>query len=143
MSSRHLCASALLLVAAGCASSTPAPAAADGSTSQTVAPIGRNRDVITQEELSTPENKSQNVLDLVRKLRPQFLTNRSMQSTSNEETGKVHASIDSNRILSVDELRSVVVSTVLEIRYLNVAQAQQRFGSAAMQGPVIVVRTTM
>jgi hypothetical protein len=54
----------------------------------------------------------------------------------------VHASIDGTKIVSIEELAGITVSTVSEIRFLNPAQAMQRFGGAAREGPVILVTTT-
>jgi hypothetical protein len=87
----------------------------------------------------------------VRSLRPQFLSVRgthTLQDTStarkgavDPEAGKVHASIDGTKIVSVEELAGISANSVAEIRFLNPAQAMQRFGGAAREGPVILVTT--
>jgi len=43
-------------------------------------------------------------------------------------------------VVALDELRNILVSSVVDIQFLNSAAAMQRFGGAAHQGPVIVVR---
>jgi hypothetical protein len=106
-----------------------------------------DRNVITQQELADPAVSGRNVLEAVRSLRPQFLSVRgthTLQTTSaaDPETGKVHASLDGTKIVSVEELAGINANTVVEIRFLNPAQAMQRFGGAAREGPVIVVKTT-
>lgn len=111
----------------------------------------RDRAVITREELADPAFSGQNVLEVVRVLRPQFLsvrgthtvhdTSTTRKGAVDEEAGKVHASIDGTKIVSVDELAGIHASTVAEIRFLNPAQAMQRFGGAAREGPVILVTT--
>ena len=55
----------------------------------------------------------------------------------------MHASIDTDRIVPITELRNIMAATVTEIRFLNTAQAMQKYGSQAMEGPVIYVKTTM
>ena len=112
----------------------------------------RDRNVITQEELADPAVSGRNVLEAVRSLRPQFLTVRgthtlpdtatSRQGMVDQEAGKVHASLDGSKIVSVEELAGINANTVVEIRFLNPAQAMQRFGGAAREGPVILVKTT-
>jgi len=141
----------LALLAAG---SAAAPAAAQDSTTQVTkaAPAKRDRNVITADELSTPERQAQSVFEVVRALRPNFLNVRGTQSclaaqdlggcsAEDRESGKVHASVDGTTVVSVDEMKNLRASNVTEIRFLNAAQAMQRFGGAAHQGPVILVTT--
>jgi hypothetical protein len=97
--------------------------------------------VISQEELSAPETQAQSVLDAIRALRPQFLNSRGTNSHSDPEAGQVHVSIDNGRIGPLSDLSLMHVNGVIEIRYLSVAQAMQKFGGAAREGPVIVVKT--
>lgn len=134
----------LLLVFLGaCAAKTPAPVSGDVTTSQQSTAAGRNRDLITNDELAAPGMRALNVYEVVRQLRPHFLNVRGMQSTTNPEAGRVHASLDGTRIITVDELRNILAANVTEIRYLNAAAAMQKFGTAALEGPVIVVKTSM
>jgi len=142
-----LSASVLLAVAGACAKApetTPAPAASPSGTIITEGQVAaaattRNRDVITREEISDASMGSQNVLEVVKALRPSFLTVRGSHSGS--QAGTVHASIDGNRVTSLDELRTLQASTIAEIRFLNPAAAMQKFGGSAMEGPVILVKT--
>ena len=130
---------------AACASGNKGARAESGT-------IHRDRNVITQEELADPAVSGRNVLEAVRSLRPQFLTVRgthtlpdtatSRQGMVDQEAGKVHASLDGSKIVSVEELAGINANTVVEIRFLNPAQAMQRFGGAAREGPVILVKTT-
>lgn len=137
----------LLAVAAftgGCAS-----AAAGGPGSASDAAVGestagasrRDRDVITLQELSDPALRAMSVLEVIRTLRPIFLSVRGKNSHSDAEAGRVHASIDFNAVVPLEELRNVHVTGVVEILYLAAGPAMQKFGGAAHEGPVIVVRT--
>jgi hypothetical protein len=141
----------LVAVAGACSSGggtrteLPAPEAGSGPA------VRRERDVISREELSDPGVSGRNVLEVVRSLRPHFLSVRgshTMQDTStarkrviDQEAGKVHASIDGNKIISIEELAGITAGQVLEIRFLSPSQAMQRFGGAAREGPVILVKT--
>jgi hypothetical protein len=49
--------------------------------------------------------------------------------------------VNAGRIVAVSDLQEIHGNDILEIRYLNVAQAMQRFGTAARQGPIILVTT--
>ncbi len=152
MSSKLLSACVIVAVAGACAKSsppetTPAPSGAIMTAdAQPVTPEGRReRDVITKEEMTRANVGSQNVIEVVTNLRPSFLNVRGLHNVAavggDPEAGKVHASIDGNKLVSLDEVRNVVASTVKEIRYLNPAAAMQRFGGDAREGPVILITT--
>lgn len=152
MSSKLLGACVLAMVSSACAKS-PSPetgASPSGAImtadAQPVIPEGRReRDLITKEEMNRANVGSQSVLEVVTSLRPAFLNVRGLHNVpaagGDPEAGKVHASIDGNKLISLDELRGVVASTVKEIRFLNPAAAMQRFGGDAREGPVILVTT--
>jgi len=141
MSTKILTMGLLAITVGACAGHSPAPSTADGASAQQQATAGRDRDVITQEELSKPSVRAQSVLDLVRSTRPHFLPQRGKNSHSDDEAGKVHVSIDNGRILPLEELGNIHAGTVLEVRYLSPAAAMQKFGGAAREGPVILVKT--
>lgn len=155
--SKFLSACMVVAAATACAkqappSSSPEPGAAPQAQKATV---NRNRDVITQEELQSPGNAGLSVLDVVKSLRPHYLTTRGLHTAPvkdkndpingaqivDEEAGKTHASIDGNKIVPVNELSGIRASTVKEVRFLAPAAAMQKFGGAAREGPVILVTT--
>lgn len=152
MSSKLLSVCLVAAVTGACAKS-PSPDTAPAPTgviltddAQTVNPTGRReRDVITREEMARVNVGSQSVLDVVTSLRPAFLNVRGLHNVAaaggDPEAGKVHASIDGNKLIALDELRGVLAGTVREIRYLSPAAAMQRFGGDAREGPVILVTT--
>jgi hypothetical protein len=138
----------LMVTTGACARTTPPPAsgtAALDSNTATSAPARANRDVITQEELSVSSISGLTVLEAVRMLRPRFLTVRGLTTVPgqipDEEAGKVHVSIDGNKIVALEELSGIRAGTVAEIRYLNAPAAMQKFGATAREGPVILVKT--
>lgn len=124
-----------LVLAATCA------CAGQGSSAGSPASGRLNPSLITVEELRDPSLAGQSVLEVVRKLRPNFLSSRGVQSRNNPQSGQVHASINGVGVVSVEELRSMVLAGVVEIRLLSAAAAMQRFGGAAQEGPVILVIT--
>jgi hypothetical protein len=147
MSAKKLIVFAVLASSAACASHQAVPGVTEGS--EQVA-TNRDRNLITMGDLDKdPTLKSLSVLDVVRSLRPQYLTARGTQTIVDEkagvsqdpEAGLVHASVNAGRIVAVSDLQEIHGNDILEIRYLNVAQAMQRFGTAARQGPIILVTT--
>ena len=116
--------------------------AADATAAQPSSAAGRpNRDIISALELSAPGLRALSVLEVIRNLRPQFLSVRGKNSQSDSEAGRVHASIDYGTIIPVDDLDHMHVNAILEIRFLNAGAAMQKFGGTAHEGPVIVVLT--
>ena len=83
MSMKTLCACVLLAAASACASKAPVSGASDSAP----APTSRNRDVITQDDLaSDPTLRAQSVLEVIRALRPQFLSERGTNTYSGTTT---------------------------------------------------------
>ncbi len=130
-----------LSLAAACAGQTSSTPAGGAEAAPRPATARANRNVISREELSTPSIRAMNALEVIRSLRPTYLAERGKTSQSNPEAGKVHASLDYNGVISLNDLRNVPVVSIVEILYLDVAAAMNRFGGAANEGPVIVVRT--
>jgi hypothetical protein len=124
---------AAVAVSAGCASS--------GASEDTSSGVRRDPNVIMADELSNASLAGLSVFEVVRRLRPNYLSSRGVQSRNNPESGRVHASINGVGVVSIDELRTMVAAGVVEIRFLSPAAAMQRFGGAAQEGPVILVRT--
>ena len=137
MSTKLISLCALVAVSA-CGGRAPVPPTG-GAAAPEAAP-NRDRDVITQQELSEPSVRAQSVLSVVRTMRPHFLVERGKNSHSDDEAGKVHVSVDNGRILPLTELDNIHAGSVLEVRYLNIAAAMRQFGGAAREGPVILVR---
>jgi hypothetical protein len=143
-----------LIAAGACASnsaSTPAAAGTTATATQQAAEPNRNRDLITRDELTKPSVVNMTVLDAVRSLRPHFLTvrgtntvparNAAGQPVVDGESGKVHASIDGNKLVPIEELQGIRAGNVTEVRFLSIAAAMQKFGGTARNGPVILVKT--
>lgn len=147
-----------LLAGSACASNPAAsnttPVAADGATATQASAPTRNRDIISRDELTKPSVVNMTVLDAIKSLRPQFLTVRGLNTMPakennnangrqiiDQESGKVHASIDGNKVVPLEELAGLRAGSVAEVRFLNPAAAMQKFGGSSRNGPVILVKT--
>ena len=130
----------LLVLGAACAQKTTS-----SSTEATVAAprIRKNPDVISQQELRDPTIAGADAMTAIRQLRPAFFRNRGPQSFSNATAGQVQVSQDYGPLQSVNSLTAVDTRSLVEVRYLNANDAQNRFGINANGGPVIVVLTTL
>ena len=131
----------LLVAGAACAQKT-------ASTSSTVAPQGsarvrKNPDVIVHEELKDPTIAGVDAMTAIRQLRPAFFRTRGPMSFQNATAGQVQVSQDYGPLQSLNALSQVDTRSLVEVRYLNANDAQNRFGINANGGPVIVVMTTM
>jgi hypothetical protein len=142
---------ATLVAAAACSSSSPKPATTpapkDGElTAVTTAPstrVRKNPDVISREELRDPTIAGTDAMTAIRQLRPAFFRTRGPQSFSNANAGLVQVSQDYGPLQPLAQLSGVDTRSLVEVRYLNANEAQNRFGINANGGPVIVVLTTM
>jgi hypothetical protein len=137
---KMLCSLVLVAATAACAGRAPSSGAAEGA-APAASPARRNPNLISREELLDPRVRARNVLDVIKELRPNFLTERGKNSMSDPEAGKVHASINGLGVVALEELGGILTNSVVEIQFLNPGAAMQRFGGAAREGPVIVVKT--
>ena len=122
---------ALLFAAASCAA-PPAPGTA-------LRPTNINPRVISAQELRDPVLASMDALKAIRYLRPAFFRPAGPQSFVNSDAGQVHYSMDFGPLRPVSELVTLTTAMLVEIRYLDVNDAQNRFGLKANGGPVIVL----
>lgn len=123
------CFAALLLIGTACAGSTPSPEAV---------PRG-NPNVISKEELQSPVIASMDALKAIRYLRPAFFRASAPASFSNSNAGLIQFSMDFGPLRPIGELATLRTDLVYEVRYLDVSDAQNRFGLNANGGPVIVL----
>jgi hypothetical protein len=132
------CLAALLALSAACASS-PSSKAGGNVSQSSVAEGKKNPDVISQEELLDPAIVSLDLASAIRRLRPGFFRSSGPQSFSNQTAGQVQYSHDFGPLQPISQLNSMNAMSIVEIRYLNANEAQNRFGINANGGPVIVL----
>ena len=90
--------SCVLMAAIACANPPVVSSGAAAGAEPAPAP-NRDRNLITQAELSDPSIRAQSVLSVIRTMRPHFLVERGKNSHSDDEAGKVHVSVDNGRIV--------------------------------------------
>jgi len=137
MLSRRLTLVVLLAAGAACAQKT-----ASTSTVASTRPR-KNSDVITKDELSDPTIAGTDAMTAIRQLRPAFFRTRGPMSFQNTTAGQVQISQDYGPLQQLSNLSAVDTRSLVEVRYLNANDAQNRFGINANGGPVIVLVTTL
>lgn len=136
-SSKNVCVPLLFLAACAGGPSPQDSIGADGQTAS-VAP-SRNLNMITREELSDPTLVGNDLLQVIRRMRPQYLMTRGTVSKSNAAAGAVQLSLDGGSLQPLSALNNLRVEEVKEVRYFSASEAAQKFGSTANSGPVIMV----
>jgi hypothetical protein len=134
---------ALLVISASCARSTSSSTrAGEAGAVARAEQLSKNPNVISQQELLDPAIMSLDLASAIRRLRPSFFRASGPQSFSNASAGSVQYSHDFGPLLPVSQLSTLNAMSIVEIRYLDVNAAQNRFGINANGGPVIVLLTT-
>lgn len=104
-------------------------------TSRNAASSGNDRNVIAEAEID--ELRRLNALEIVQRLRPQWLQTRGIDSF--QQSNAVIAYLDGGRYGLAAALRNVRANDVLEIRYLDSRQATMRFGVGHPSGAILVL----
>ncbi|MFW6199734.1 MAG: hypothetical protein ACOC8K_04095 [Gemmatimonadota bacterium] len=112
------------LAATGCAST--------GSSSES----GRNPDVIASEELRGTQIESENAYNAVQRLRPTWLRARGSSFSGGRELPVVF--VDGTRFGEIDALRSLNVSDIVQMEYVDSRDATTRFGTGYPAGAIMV-----
>lgn len=95
--------------------------------------------VISAIELRDPVIVPMDALRAIRTLRPAFFRPNGPTSFVNPNAGQVHYSMDYGPLRPISELVTISTAMLVEIRYLDINTAQNRFGLNASGGPVIVL----
>jgi hypothetical protein len=130
----------LLVLAAACAK--PASTTATSAPSPSPSREARNPDVISRAELQDPTIAGTDAMTAIRQLRPAFFRTRGPQSFSNAKAGLTQISQDYGPLQPVNQLSAIDTRSLVEVRFLNAVDAQNRFGINANGGPVIVLLTS-
>lgn len=128
---------ALLVISAACAKPSVSGNEPAGATSN--AKLKKNPYVISTEELRDPMIQSLSVARAIQQLRPTFFRAAAPQSFADATAGTVQVSHDFGPLEPVTRLGNYDTLSLVEIRYLNANEAQNRFGINANGGPVIVL----
>lgn len=118
---------ALSLAAAACARTTDGSLPARGSRTA----------VITEEEIAG--SGAANAYDLVRGLRPMWLTPRGRHSTQNPAGDVIWVYVNSTRLGGPESLQQLAAADVGAIRYYDAGAANYRFGTGHLNGAIQVI----
>jgi hypothetical protein len=122
---------ALLFTVAACSSKSPAtstqaPAPVSSGATSTPAPARRDPRLITQAELDSTNVST--AWEAIMRLRPAFLRDADRSSVGSTDT-RPEVRLDNADFGSTDALKSLSLSGIAEIRYLDASQATARFGT--------------
>lgn len=98
--------------------------------------IKRNPDVISAEEIEATSD-AQDAYQLVKRLRPLWLTTRGGGSM-NSQVGEIAVYLSGIRQGGPDALRDIPRTGILEMRFLRGSDATQRFGTGHENGAILV-----
>lgn len=106
--------------------------------------IKRRTNVISVEEIDQIRNEVSDAWELVKRLRPRFLSTRGAASFGNAASGRAapyaKVVVDGVGRGELHTLRQIPVMHVIEIRYLSAADASTRYGTG-YDGGAIEVKT--
>jgi len=109
--------------------------ASSGASQAGAARRGHDPNVITAEELQSASGS--NLFELVRALRPEWLTPRGTARFNAQ--GGVAVYMDRVRMGGVDVLRQVAPSSVVSLRFLGPSEAGAEFGLDVMEGAIQII----
>jgi hypothetical protein len=118
----------LALCVSACSAATQKPAA------------GGQRDLITLEEIQASKNSTANAWDFIAPPRPQYLRDRGVGLFNDTSPVRALVYLDGSMLGDLRTLRSINMSSVMEIRYMSGADATTRYGMNH-SGGVILIKT--
>lgn len=97
------------------------------------------RDLVTREEILDSPQRDDNLFNALRSLRPRFLERPTgIRTLGNSVQPPTAVVIDGKPMGDLETLRSVVASSVDEVRYMEPSKAGTEFGNIASGGAVVV-----
>jgi hypothetical protein len=96
----------------------------------------RQANRISPEEIQNAQ--TQNAFDMIRSLRPAWLSTRGQQSLSNPTAGQVVVYLDGARAGGVETLRQIQALDIESAQYMNAAEAGSRFGLDHTGGAILI-----
>jgi hypothetical protein len=101
---------------------------------------GGQRDLITLEEIKASKNSTANAWDFIATARPQYLRDRGVGSFNDTSPVRALVYLDGSMLGDLRTLRSINMTSVMEIRYMSGADATTRYGMNH-SGGVILIKT--
>jgi hypothetical protein len=103
-----------------------------------VPPPNGGHDLITAEELGTVSDYT--LYDAVKHLRPNFLKSRAVTAYGRPATSQLMLYVDDEKMDSIDDMRHISPSEVLEVRFYEPQIANTRFARYNNSAGAIAVR---
>ena len=91
---------------------------------------------ITDAEISAAQGIV-SVYDAIQRLRPQWITSSRARNMGTQDQLIVY--LDTNRYGSIESLRQFPIGGVTDIKYLNAAEATNRFGTGHSGGAIVIM----
>lgn len=126
LTTRALAAAGALLLLAACGGTRP----------RGERPAPRDMNLITADEIS--RISVTNAYDVVKRLRPQFLTARGGVSIANPRAALPVVYLDGMRYGDASALAGIDAAGIATIRYISGPEAQQRYGTDNVGGAILV-----
>ena len=99
----------------------------------------KQRDVITREEILNSAQKDQDLLEVIKALRPHFLqAPRGVRTLGGASPGALSVYVDRTRQPGPDILRQMMANTIEEVRYLDPNRSQNEYGITANGGAIVI-----
>lgn len=99
----------------------------------------KQRDLITREEIQQSSQKDQDLLAVIRAVRPHFLAGpRGVRTIGGGMQNPLMVVVDGRRESGPDVLVQIMAAQVEEVRYLEPARAQNQYGVNANGGAIVV-----
>ena len=92
--------------------------------------------LISDQEIAAAEGVV-TVYDAIQRLRPQWLTNSRARNVGSNDQLVVY--LDTNRYGTIESLRQLPIGGITDIRYLNAAEATNRFGTGHAGGAIVIM----
>jgi len=99
----------------------------------------KQRDVITRAEILNSTLKDQDLLAVIKVLRPHFLkAARGPLSLGGTRTSALSVYVDRSRQTGTDVLSQMMASSVEDVRYLDPSQSENEYGITANGGAIVI-----
>ena len=101
----------------------------------------KSRDLITREEIENSAQRDQDIFAVIRGLRPHFLAPpRGIRTLGNSVRPSTALYVDGVRE-DANVLRTIMASSVIDVRYLDPSRSEGEYGPTAAGGAVVVRRS--
>lgn len=98
----------------------------------------RSRDLIKREEIVANLSKDQDLYTAIQRLRPHFFQGSGARSMGGSMTNPVRIYLGSNELPDFQALKGTLAYDVDEVRLLDASASQNRYGTRANGGAIVI-----